>query len=731
MKSKKKHKPESRADESKVRLSVWENIALGFCVLLLLLLWVTAFFPEKRLWGINHWAYFPLWLRTVVIVSLFLIFIPPVNKRLQVFFKPSVVKSFSFLTEKQKHLGYLLMPTAFLLLFYLFRTKTHLLGDGFQILDNINAGALTPNWSQPLAIWIYVSSYHLLNQILNLDGAAVYALVSYLAGIIYVIFALKMANLLGKSSSTRLFIFLLLILMGSFELFFGYAEHYPLFCSGILIYLFYSLKYLRGETKIYVPLIIFSILLPLHFSSLYLFPSILFLFLFSREEKSIARISKNKKTWVVFLFMLILFVGLFLYIRKYNWFVFSYFIPILHGGYAGPNYTLFSSPHILDFMNQQILISPVCFILFLIFLIFRPSPLSTKHRAFQFLLIASFAQLLFNFLINPGLGAPRDWDLFASVGMGYTILALYLFSQIPSNPKIGYLKLNFIVVALLFIFPWILINAKPDMSVARFKNLLDLDPKKSRNGHFILAGYFDRIGKADERDKENQRLKEDFPEVEQTNQGLNLLQKGVLDQAYQRFMQAIHLFPDFAEAHAGLARYYFRKGNLQQSEMELKKTLELKPDYWIAYADLGDIYMQKSEFKKAEKFYNRSIKMGADNPNVWNNMGILYAESGNPEKAISFYQKALAKDKNFVQSHYGLAFVYCQQGKLEESWRETNLLLQINPNFALGYYQLGLIYEKQGRKKEAASAYQRYLELQPSDTNAGSIRILIEKLRTE
>lgn len=80
------------------------------------------------------------------------------------------------------------------------------------------------------------------------------------------------------------------------------------------------------------------------FSSLYLLPSILFLFLFSRNENNLHNILINKKTWMVLFCLLILLVGLVLYIRKYNWFVFSYFIPILHGGYTGPNYTLFSPP---------------------------------------------------------------------------------------------------------------------------------------------------------------------------------------------------------------------------------------------------------------------------------------------------------------------------------------------------------------------------------------------------
>lgn len=715
----------------KAKLPSWENAAIAFALLLLLLLWVTALFPEKRLWGINHWAYFPLWLRTVVIAPAFFMFIPPLNKKLQAFFKTNVVRGFSFLVERRKPLGYLFMSIVSLLIFCLFRTKTHFLGDGIQLIAKINAGTLSFEWSQPLAVWIYQSSYDLFNRIFNLDGATVYALLSYLSGMIYVIFALRMAILLGKSSSARLFIFLILILMGSSQLFFGYAENYPLFYCGILIYLFYSLKYLRGETKIMVPTVIFLLLLPMHFFSLYLFPSILFLFLFREEEKTFAHILKSKKTWMVLLFLMILSAGLVLYIYKYNWYAFRYLVPLSQGYYTAPNYTMFSPPHILDFLNQQLLISPVGFTLFLIFMIRQPKSENTKDRAFQFLLIVSVGQLLLNFLLNPGLGAARDWDLFAGVGLGYTVLSLYLFSRIPPHPQVSYMKLSLIILAFLFTFPWILINAKPDMSIARFRNLLELDPKKSRNGHFILASYFDRMGKTEEVDIENRALMENFPEVYLANQGFSLLLKDSLDQAYSFFTRSIQTSPDFAEAHLGLGWYYFKTGNLQTSEFEIKKALEFKPDYPSAYVSLGDLYMQKGEYKKAEAFYLKSVNMGVDDPKVWNNLGILYAQLDNLDKAVSSYQRAIAKEKNLAQPHYGLACVYYQQGKLEESLKENNLLLQVNPHFALGYYQLGLTCESLGRKEEAISAYQRFLEMQPNDPKADLIRQSIEILRNK
>jgi Tfp pilus assembly protein PilF len=648
-----------------------------------------------------------------------------------VFLKPALIRFFDIFTESRKVWGYLSIAIVSLLIFYLFRTKTHLLGDGFQILEHIRTNTLIPNWSQPLPIWINLGIYHLFYPAFGWDGATTYALVSYFAGIIFVIFALRMADFLGKSPSSRLFIFLILILTGSSELFFGYAEHYPLLYSGILIYLFYSLKFLRGQTRVYVPLLIFLLLLPVHLTSIYLLPSILFLMVSSDAERTSIHLLKNKRAWMGLLFLLILFSGSVMYMLNSDRFVFRHLMPILHGGYAGPHYTLFSLDHIVDFLNQQFLTSPVGFALCLILLIIKPLRLSGKDRVFKFLLIVGLAQLIFNFIIDPGLGAARDWDLFAGVGLGYTVLVLYVISQEPPDHYLSHIKLNLILVAFLFTLPWILINADPVRSVARFRNILDLDPKRSRNGHFILAGYFDRSGKPKEAEKENKKIFEKFPELDLYLQGKKLLDQGDLNQAHQKFIQSLQVSPDFAEAHAGLGLYYVTSGDYEKSEIEYQKALQLKPDLLSVYSEMGDVYMKKMDFEKAKQMYNHALKHGMDNPRVYNNLGILYVQLNDLNQAAFYYQKAIELEKNSVEPLSGLAFVYSQQGKFREALTELELLLDIDPNFAMAYYQLGSVYQNLGKKKEALEAYSRYIKMQPNDSKAAEVKQLMKELGTE
>ena len=45
-----------------------------------------------------------------------------------------------------------------------------------------------------------------------------------------------------------------------------------------------------------------------------------------------------------------------------------------------------------------------------------------KDKVVIFFVIAAVFSLGFAFLMNPKLGYARDWDLFSSTGLGYTLL---------------------------------------------------------------------------------------------------------------------------------------------------------------------------------------------------------------------------------------------------------------------------------------------------------------------
>jgi hypothetical protein len=275
-----------------------------FCFLLILIHIVAALFPQGRIWGLNQWAYFPSWLSLAVGVLVLLVFIPAVNASLRDVVG-SVLSSFSRILharvvfgKRRKLFLYLLFSLPFFFLFWGLKDRTHLLGDGAQIISQMNSGQLSIKWSEPLEIFVHLRAFDIIRSLWQIDAASFYALFSCLAGIIFVFFVFILVDFWGEQKKERILIFLILLNLGSIQLFFGYAEHYSLSYLLVFVFILSSLGYLKRKVVWFLPPITFALAALSHFSNLCLLPALLFLFLPAQENRIGAGLHPLPKIWL-------------------------------------------------------------------------------------------------------------------------------------------------------------------------------------------------------------------------------------------------------------------------------------------------------------------------------------------------------------------------------------------------------------------------------------------------
>ena len=193
-----------------------------------------------------------------------------------------------------------------------------------------------------------------------------------------------------------------------------------------------------------------------------------------------------------------------------------------------------------------------------------------KDRIFQFLLLVSVFQLLFNFVVDPGLGASRDWDLFSVAGLGYTVLGLYiLLNLLRDKPRFAYLSLILVLTSLYSTVPWIVLNSREQESISRFQNLLKIDVKKSYSGHFVLIHYLEACGMNREAQRQGQEYRQAFPEIVLSNEGSRLAKEGDFEGALKVYLEAELLAPKRPEIHNNLGHVYLKLGRLAQAGASL------------------------------------------------------------------------------------------------------------------------------------------------------------------
>ncbi|HEX9916720.1 MAG TPA: tetratricopeptide repeat protein [candidate division Zixibacteria bacterium] len=721
--------------------AVWfTRVTVFLCGAVLLFRLVSSFFPKERLWGINHLAYFsPYFAISITILGL-LVLVPRINRLLQ----DNLRRPLNFVHEltigKHKYLYFIIFSFLSIIVFWFLRVKTYFLGDEYHLITALPAGELVFKWSEPLEIAAHLYLYELLRQFMAVDGAIVYSLISYIAGVVFVFLVFLTADLLGKSKSEKVFVFSILVSMGSILLFFGYAENYSLTYTAILAYLYFALRYLKNESSILPTTLMFVLGCSLHLLTFSLLPSLLFLYLLKSDTKTREFVISKKRVLLYSLLSLFIITGIYVYIVKYGKLssLLTVTVPLTAAWYSVPGYTLFSFSHLLDMFNEQILVSPIGLVLLLVILIvFGLKRTLLSDRTSQFLVIVTIFQMTFHFLIDPDLGATRDWDLFSFTALGYTLLGIYLFSKlVQDKQKLRYIGAVLISTVLFSTLPWVMLNASTEKSLKRIIDAVDLDPKRNPQTYINLGTYLVERGLLEDAKKMGEKLKVQFPWVWLTLKGQVMTAMGDLQGAEAAFKEAIQSAPMMSSAHLNLGITYFERGKMDMAILEFERAIQLNPEGIIAfksYAWIGDVYAQRGQFDKAIQAYNKAINGEIVNKGeVYQKLGRIYVQRREFDKAIEMYKESIEREINNKELVYqSLGHCYFIKNELDKAISMYQKALKLDPDVIEPHAYLGHAYLKKGMKDKAIEEYKIYLKYGKDDEQIKTIKALILKLNQE
>jgi tetratricopeptide (TPR) repeat protein len=627
---------------------------------------------------------------------------------------------------KRRYLVYSLFSAIFFIPFWFLRERVYFLGDGAQIISRLNSGELEVHWAEPLETLLHIEIFSLADRLLQMDASTLYALLSCLAGVIFVFLALLLADLFGKEKWEKVFVFLILLGMGSTQLFFGYVEHYSFLYIFVFAFILSSLAYLKGKVGWLLPLAAFVLAALSHVSSLCLLPSLLFVFLVKTENRGS---SKLKRVLILTLGLVLVLFLLAIYMR-YSWTISPIFVPLAEDSYAAPGYLMFSPPHILDFLNQQLLVSPVGLIMLLAPLACMSVKSLFKQTTFRFLLVVSVFQLLFGFLVEPDLGASRDWDLFSVAGLGYTVLGLYiLLNLLRDKPRFAHLGLILVFTSLYCTLPWIILNSHAKKSISRFQNLLEIDVKKSYSGHFVLIDYLEAHSMSREAERQGEEYRQAFPEIVLSNEGSRLAKEEDFEGALKVYLEAELLAPKRPEIHNNLGHVYLKLGKLAQAEASLNRAVQLGPHLHGIYVNLSDLHLIRQDYDRALDACKKAIRLKTDSPQTYSNAATIYLMRGNLEEAESHFLRALDLDRNLIEAYVGLGDIYFQRSMPQRAVDMYRTALTMDQNLAMARFRLGMTYLSLNARQEAKQELESFLLLSPQEPEADRAREVLNRLR--
>lgn len=118
----------------------------------------------------------------------------------------------------------------------------------------------------------------------------------------------------------------------------------------------------------------------------------------------------------------------------------------------------------------------------------------------------------------------------------------------------------------------------------------------------------------------------------------------------------------------------------------------------------------------------------------WNkklSKGYQQLTMGNTEQAEAIFSKIIQKYPTSAPCHTALGQTYKRLGKFDAARAEFVKATALDPNYAKAFYELGSLEEFDKHWAEAATAFERYLQLEPSTSERQALADRIKFCRSQ
>lgn len=382
------------------------------------------FVPGTWAWGFNQFAYLPAWTFGLWILGSGFALWPRSWKLLE---RPLYGSPADWLLSSRA--AYFAVAVVTGALGLTLGRSSHFLGDGTWLAASVESGRQF-HFFDFVDYRLHVLAYEGAGGRIRAD--TLYRYGSVLAGVIASVTNLWLVRRLPWEAWRRVFLYLLLFATPPVVLYFGYVESYSILYAALTAFLLASLLVLEGRWPLWRAAAFFGAGLFLHLSALFTAPALLALGLMA------PRISGFKR-WASLLIppasFLVLAMTLYL-VSGYDRTGFeteflrssqgrSIFLPAF--GERG----LFSFLHWKDLINQLFLTAPVCLVVLLVRIPFIRR--SWRRPEILFLLTQIGVVALIGVVVDAKLGGAKDWDLLAAHSASLSILAAFVFGDVPAR----------------------------------------------------------------------------------------------------------------------------------------------------------------------------------------------------------------------------------------------------------------------------------------------------------
>ncbi len=335
-------------------------------------------------------------------------------------------------------------------------SQNHLMGDGLTHLGNTER---IFSATEPLDIFLHHVVFLLVG-----SAELSYRIIAALCCLAFLYGVYKIGGRFDAGLE-RSIVALTFLASATVQFYFGYVESYTLLHVFILYFIYFAWRDIDSGALTAIPLLFFFLALVSHFSAITLLPAVIYLY----------RRRLGANVW-----LLAVIVGIAGLVVAISTDISKVIVPFLPTEYSA--YSLFSGEHLVDLLNVLLLSAPA------FFLAFWPGKFDRRQI---FVTVALAGALGFTLMVDPKIGAFRDWDLLS-------IFAIPLAALIALRaPRRHWVAAILVAIICLRVVPWILFNSEPQIDYVKARVDSDLHYSEHYDDGFRLGSWgllLERLG---------------------------------------------------------------------------------------------------------------------------------------------------------------------------------------------------------------------------------------------
>lgn len=188
--------------------------------------------------------------------------------------------------------------------------------------------------------------------------------------------------------------------------------------------------------------------------------------------------------------------------------------------------------------------------------------------------------------------------------------------------------------------------------------------------------------------------------------GRNYLAQGYTERAKKKFLHALELMPNLAEAHSGIGYFWEVVGEYKEAEKHYKKSILLGKGNGLFYNQYAVFLCERNCYKKADKNFMLAVsdKKYTKTAEVYNNAGLCAVKYKDHQKAVKYFTKALDHDPRRTDLLLELAKLSLEQKEFNAAKHHLEQFYHVNTKPTSSYLWLSIKVAKMlGQEDKVAS----------------------------